>query len=137
MSGFANPVAVETQSEALEEREIAQELGMTDDSDVGSFFRSDALGREKAHQNLHELLGNGTPLADLSPGALESCKLAFTVMDMDESGSLGQDELETAIRVLGGMPTQDEMTTLMRDIGGSDETCASELPANLCLGRSS
>ena len=55
MSGFANPVAVETQSEALEEREIAQELGMTDDSDVGSFFRSDALGREKAHQNLHEL----------------------------------------------------------------------------------
>ena len=58
-------------------------------------------------------------------------------MDMDESGSLGQDELETAIRVLGGMPTKDEMTTLMRDIGGSDETCASELPANLCLGRSS
>ena len=120
MSGFANPVAVETQSEALEEREIAQELGMTDDSDVGSFFRSDALGREKAHQNLHELLGSGTPLADLSPDALESCKLAFTVMDMDESGSLGQDELETAIRVLGGMPTKDEMTTLMRDIRGSD-----------------
>ena len=80
MSGFANPVAVEPQSEALEEREIAQELGMTDDSDVGSFFRSDALGREKAHQNLHELLGSGTPLADLSPDALESCKLAFTVM---------------------------------------------------------
>ena len=66
MSGFANPVAFETQSEALEEREIAQELGMTDDSDVGSFFRGDALGREKTHENLQELLAQLAKYCDVS-----------------------------------------------------------------------
>jgi len=71
MSGFANPVALEdpAQSEALEEREIEQELGMTDDSNVGSFFRVDALGREKTRQNLHELLGDGTVRIACAPRA--------------------------------------------------------------------
>ena len=74
------------------------------------------------------MLGDGTPLADLSPDALESCKLAFTVMDMDESGSLGQDELETAIRVLGAC---------LRRINAHAGHRGQRLPANLCLGRSS
>ena len=83
----------------------------------------DELFGTKQERNMLGLKQNKlftAPAGGLSAQELEECKMAFMVMDMDEDGKVGMDELRTVIQVLGGSPTDEEMNQLMLTVGGED-----------------
>ena len=104
--------------------------------DGGESFTQLDESKPEDHKSMEELLGTKetkgflgmrgqnrlftAPVGGLKPKELELCKQAFMVMDMNEDGQVGLEELRTVIQVLGGRPTEEEMQQIMLSFAGED-----------------
>jgi Ca2+-binding EF-hand superfamily protein len=115
------------QEEREEELERLEELDEMDDvleeltswvDDAAGHFRRDVFKKKRKQSTLKDILGDRDRGVALSKTDLESCKMAFMIMDMNEDGTVGMDELRIAIEVLGGRPTEEELSDLINLLGG-------------------